>query len=116
MMVNIRVKVDKSKKYDKMKNVGWNMGEQNKKYLIFDLDEVILDVMKEFDGNKEKLPNEEMAKVIERIADKYNIKYEDAEHILRNKVQELIETGKATLTSSIDDGDDIIENFKSRGR
>ena len=37
------------------------MGEQNKKYLIFDLDEVILDVMKEFDGNKEKLPNEEMA-------------------------------------------------------
>ena len=29
------------------------MGEQNKKYLIFDLDEVILDVMKEFDGNKE---------------------------------------------------------------
>jgi len=52
MMVNIRVNVDKSKKYDKMKNVRWNMGEQNKKYLIFDLDEIILDVMKEFDGNK----------------------------------------------------------------
>lgn len=92
------------------------MGEQNKKYLIFDFDEVILDVMKEIDGNKKKLSNEEMAKVIERITDKYNIKNEDEEHILRNKVQELIEAGKAALTSSIDDSDDIIENFKSRGR